>query len=252
MTPHDYLVSVLRQQALDKPQLDLLRGVRGEIESKVRATVGNSPRFYYGGSYAKQTMIRERFDLDVVVYYPPGDSRSLAELFKSTGSALERAGYVITPKTVAWHLPYNGGFHVDVVPGRAQDANYLYATLYTNTARGGTLQTSLKTHIDAVAKTGLADIVRILKVWRLRHNVPLTTFAMEILAARALHGLRCDDYASATSAVLRFIHTEIVRIRLVDPANSNNVVEVGSMDRGRTQDVAAAALAASYWEQVVW
>lgn len=75
---------------------------------------------------------------------------------------------------------------------------------------------------------------------------------MGILAARALYGLRCDDYASATSTVFRFVYNEIVRIRLVDPANTNNIVEISSMDRGQVQDAAGAALTAPYWEQIVW
>jgi|SRR6185437_7591607 len=252
MTPHDYLVSVLRNQEPENGQVATLRAIRGEIESKLRLAVGSAPRFYYGGSYAKGTMIRECFDLDIVVYHPAGSSRTMADLFNSTGTALQQAGYIVRPKTVAWHLPYDGGFHVDVVPGRAQDLSYLYATLFTNTPRAGTLQTSLKKHIDAVSKTGLADIVRLLKVWRLRHGVPLTTFAMEILTARALDGFSCSDYGSATMRVLMYIRDQIPQIRLVDPANSNNIVEIASIDRGSVQRSAGAAIVAPYWEEIIW
>jgi hypothetical protein len=162
------------------------------------------------------------------------------------------SGYVVEPKTVALRLPYQTEFHVDIVPGRAQDASFRYATLYKNTTPPSTLQTSLKVHIDAVRKTGLQPIVMLLKLWRRRHNVPLPTFALEILAARALAGQGRDDFGRAFTTVFQYISREIGRVRLEDPANTNNVINMEAQDRRDAASAAARSLIAPYWEQIVW
>jgi len=94
----------------------------------------------------------------------------------------------VHPKTVALRLPYEGGFHIDVVPGRAQDATFRYATLFKNVNPPSTLQTSLKVHIDMVRKTGIRDTVKLMKLWRFRRRLYWSTLALEIAVAQALQG----------------------------------------------------------------
>lgn len=65
MTNQDYLKSVLEAQKLTEQELNILRLLRDEVESFLSVLDGG-PRFYYAGSYGKKTMIRERYDLDIV------------------------------------------------------------------------------------------------------------------------------------------------------------------------------------------
>lgn len=252
MTGHAYLSQVLQSQGMRDQELDLVQSTRDGLFTLLSREFAGAPRIYYGGSYGKKTMIREAFDLDLVVYFPPTERRSLGELFGAVHSTLANAGFTVHPQTVALRLPGQGGFHVDVVPGRAQDDSFLYATLYKNTQPPSTLQTSLKVHIDAVRTTELGPIVRLLKLWRLRHAVPLKTFALELLAARALKGLAKDDLATAVITVLRYISTEMGRVRLEDPANTNNVLEVTAHDCAVAAQLAARCVGERYWEQIVW
>ena len=60
---------------------------------------------------------------------------------------------MVNSKTVCWEIPFQGGFHIDVVPGRALDASYKEANLH-RTDTGTTLKTSIKTHIDPVRGSG--------------------------------------------------------------------------------------------------
>ncbi len=57
MTPHDYLVAVLRNQELSAQQIRDLRNRRKQIEAWLRGQFGAQLRMYYAGSYGKQTMI---------------------------------------------------------------------------------------------------------------------------------------------------------------------------------------------------
>ena len=252
MTGHEYLSEVLRSQEMRSQDLDRVRSIRDGLFQLLSRDFGGTPRIYYGGSYGKHTMVREAFDLDIVVYFPPTERRSLADLFGAVHRSLVNAGFTVHPQTVALRLPGAGGFHVDVVPGRAQDDGFRYATLYKKTQPPSTLQTSLKVHIDAVRKTGLGPIVRVLKLWRIRHAVPLKTFALELLAARALNGTQKDDLAAAVMGVLQFTSVHMERIRLEDPANTNNVLEVTMRDRAVAAQIATNCLAKEYWKDIVW
>jgi hypothetical protein len=252
MTPHEYLLGVLQQQAMLQSEVDTLRRLRDEIEGKLRQAYGSSPRFYYGGSFGKDTMIRASYDLDIVIYFPSTEQSSLRDIFSSVRNQLTRDGYKVQPKTVALRLPYQGGFHVDVVPGRAQDHTYQYATLYKNEGLGSTLQTSLKVHIDAVRKTGIRDIVKLMKLWRLRHGLSWSTFALEITVRRALDGRSKADLGVAMHDVFNFIVGNLQSSRLVDPANSNNEIEMSYGDRAAAVSKAAQSLSAPYWENIVW
>ena len=165
-----YLAGLLRDQDLRQSELDALRNLRARIESQLSVLPGG-PRFYYGGSFGKHTMIRASYDLDLVMYWPHGTSYAISDLYNAVGQTLKRHWNAVNAKTVAWELPFQGGFHIDVVPGRALDHEYREANLF-RTDTGTTLKTSLKRHIDVVRGSGRIDAIQLMKLWRYRKSVP--------------------------------------------------------------------------------
>jgi tRNA nucleotidyltransferase (CCA-adding enzyme) len=165
MTNNEYLASILGQQNLTSAELDALRRLREQIEGQLSVLEG-SPRFYYGGSFGKRTMVKARYDLDLVMYWPhTATAYSIGGIYTTVGNVLKKHWKYVNSKTVAWELPFEGGFHIDVVPGRALDAQYYEANLH-RTDTGTTLKTSLKKHIDIVRNSGRADAIRLVKLWR--------------------------------------------------------------------------------------
>lgn len=61
----------------------------------------------------------------------------------------------------------------------------------------------------------------------------------------ALHG-------DSVWAVLNFIKDNISTVRLVDPANTNNVIDVPQGTRAALKIAAARCLGASNWSQIIW
>ncbi len=249
MTGHEYLAGVLNSQNMLLKDLNTLRNLRQEIEGVLREEYGSYPRFYYAGSYGKKTMIRASFDLDIVIYFPPTETSTLKTIYNSVHQTLIDAGYKVHPKTVSLQLPYEGGFHIDVVPGRAQDNTYQYATLYKN-GENSTMQTSIKIHIESVRDS--RDIIKLMNLWRICHSLEWKKFALEQTVLRALKGQRKDDYERCFIKVFEFIQDNILTIRLVDPANSNNIIEMSQQIRKSVQQAAINAIAAKYWSEVVW
>jgi hypothetical protein len=67
MSNGNHLAGLLRDQTLSNSELDGLRELREQIERQLSVLAGG-PRFYYGGSFGKHTIIKAGYDLDLVMY----------------------------------------------------------------------------------------------------------------------------------------------------------------------------------------
>jgi hypothetical protein len=201
-------------------------------------------------------MIAAYHDLDIVIYCPstvaaPLDT--LKAIYWAVYNTLQDAGYLIQQKDVAIRLPYQGGFYVDVVPGRSIDDKFYYANLYRSES-DSRLQTSIKTHIDTIKSSGLRGTMRLMKLWNVRHSLGVRSFALELLTIRALKGSQVSGYDEKLLSIFSFLKENIKTIRLEDPANSNNIITdlISTATKQRVADQAQAALDAQYWSQIVW
>jgi hypothetical protein len=253
LTGHEYLDQLQKDRSVDEATRQLMRTERDAIEATLRRVIGNDPRVYYAGSYGKNTMLDVYHDLDIVVYYPPSTSATLNGIYWEVHNALTGGGYIAQQKDVAIRLPYRGGFNVDVVPGRALDNTYRYANLYRSEV-DSRLQTSIKVHIETVQESGLRGTMRLMKLWNVRHNLGLRSFFVELLVDRVLKDTSLDGYDDKLKTMFRYIASNIQTVRIVDPANTNNVISdlIPSIKKRRVADQARAALAAPYWKDVVW
>ena len=233
MTNQEYLRSLLKTQDLTEPELSVLRNLRDTIEQQLRSGLLRVERVYYAGSYAKKTMIREQYDLDIVIYWGNDCGYTLKDIYNAVGNVLRKNWKLVNPKTVAFELPFQGGFHIDVVPGRAIDNSFKYANLYRSD-KDSSLQTSIKVHIDTVRNSGRSDVIRLMKLWRKRKSVPFKkSLALELITIDGCVGKATIDLEGQLLAAFRHIRDNIMTIRLVDPANTNNILseEISIIDK---------------------
>jgi hypothetical protein len=249
---NQYFYSILAGQNLTNAEFDSLRSLREKIEGQLSVLEG-SPRFYYGGSYGKRTIIRASYDLDLVMYWPHTANYSIKGIYESVGEVLRKHWTVVNSKTVAWTLPFQGGFHIDVVPGRALDAQYYEANLHRSD-KGTTLKTSLKKHIDTVRNSGRADVIRLMKLWRARRSVPFKkSFLLELMTIEGCKGHLTNDLGAQLSAALNYIRNNILTCNVLDPANSNNSLsdDLDQNTRSMIYYRADEAVRATSWIQVL-
>ena len=221
MTAQFYLQGLLDQQDLAQQELDGLRELRGTVETQIR-TLAGVQRVLYGGSYAKDTMIREHYDLDIVAYWASDCGYTLEQIFNAVGGVLRQNWTLVNPKTVAWELPFQGGFHVDVAPGRALDSSFNYANLY-RADTGTSLQTSIQVHIQTVTNSERRDAIRLMKLWRKRKMVPFKkSLALELATIEGCKGCRTNDLGDQVWTTITWLRDTFPKARIVDPANSNN------------------------------
>lgn len=251
MTVQDYLQALLEQQNLTEQELNVLRGLRDRVQTLLSNLEG-SPRFYYAGSYGKKTIIRERYDLDVVIYWPRTTNYTIESIYKGVGKQLKKEWNIVNPKTVSWEIPFDGGFHVDVVPGRALADDYKEANLY-RTDTETTLKTSIKTHINTVKNSGRRDAIRLLKLWRERKQVPFKkSFLLEIMTIEGCKGVSSTDLSEQVLSALIYIRDNIETAQVKDPANSNNSLsdDISASDKRLIKNAAQAALGVKFWSEM--
>jgi hypothetical protein len=250
MSNQSYLEGVLRAQNLQPGELNQLVALRTQIEGQLSVFQGQ-PRFYYGGSYGKDTLIRASYDLDIVMYWPPDCGYTLEGMFTAVRDQLRKHWTYVDPKNVACRLPFEGGFHIDVVPGRALDTSFRYANLYRSET-GQSLQTSIKVHIDAVRKSGRRELIRLMKLWRVRYQVPIRSFLLEQLAIAGANGTSLTELEPQLSAALVYIRDRVGTSRISDPANSNNDLgeTMNVQEKAATRAAAVAAISARTWGEV--
>lgn len=251
MTADEYLRGLLAQQDLSSAELLALQNMRDQIQGQL-STLAGGPRFYYAGSYGKKTIIRARYDLDIVMYWPSTATYTIKGIYDAVGDVLKKNWSHVNSKTVSWELPFQGGFHIDIVPGRALDPQYREANLY-RTDTGTTLKTSLKTHIETVRNSGRRDAIRLMKLWRERRRVPFKkSFLLEMLTIDGCKGRRFDDLGAQVQAALIHIRDNIQTCNVLDPANSNNSLsdDLTNAQRKAIRDAAHAAAQATSWRAV--
>lgn len=244
-----YFKNLLMDQNLTSAEVNGLQRYDEEIQAQLSVLEG-SPRFYYAGSYGKKTMIRAHYDLDIVIYWPHTVTYSIKDIYDAVGEVLKNNWKSVNSKTVCWELPFQDGFHIDIVPGRALDANYFEANLY-RTDTGTTLKTSLKDHIDTIQNSGRIPVIRLMKLWKEQCQIPFRkSFLLELMTIEGCKGRNYDDFPGQIIGALTYIRDNIINCNFKDPANSNNSLsdDVTQDARKKINAAAEKALRRNSWE----
>lgn len=242
--PNKFLQSLLDSQELTPEDNEQLEQHSQETETYLREKFGQVPVIKIAGSCSKGTAIRESYDLDIVVYFPSSDDRSLKQIYEDALKLLSKK-FAVQPKNSALRITglesngENDDYHIDVVPGRfIQDNKDVF--LHVSYGEKERMQTNLKTHIDYIVNSGCQDIIKLVKIWKVRNNVQVKTFVLELFVIKHLEDKRDKtDLESSFKAVMEAFRDNAI-VGLVDPANSNNNVS-STLDEGQKQLIANKA-----------
>jgi hypothetical protein len=251
LSNENYLRNILDSQNLTQNQIENLRNLRNKIEKQLKSGLKGTPRTYYGGSYKKNTMISASYDLDIVLYWSPDTPYTLQNLYKAVGSVLQRNWDYVHKKKVGWELPFNGDFHIDVIPGKESSTDNRYAYLYNNETRGR-FQTSIEIQVNYVRNSKRQDTIRLMKLWKKRKNVPIKTFILEHMIIEGCKGVSRNTLEPQLNAAFKYLEENITTKKIMDPANSQNIIsnDITPEEKNRIRRLATQALDADSWSQV--
>ena len=230
MTNNEYLNEILESQTLDDDgdELKLLRRRRNDVDKLLRKKYGSSPSIRYGGSKAKGTMIKDSYDLDVICYFDNDDTtagETLQEIYEAVAETCED-DYYVERKPSAVRLKCKDSddiedYHIDVVPGRFVDDNRDDVFLHRHSAEKGRQKTNLDVHIDHVKDSGVVNSIRLTKFWRVRNEMSVRNFILELLTIELLKDKKNESLTDQLTHVWTELRDKIDDITIEDPANPN-------------------------------
>lgn len=178
----------------------------------------------WAGSYAKDTMIRESYDADIVVYISSdeqGAGATLEAIYETVESYL-RKEYGTSRKTSAIRVMNSSDesyTHVDVVPGRYFDESESDTWLHRTSGDKARFKTNLDTHIRSIKDSGVKPLIRLMKLWARRNGITCPTFVLELLTVSIGSEVKAKTLDEQVVYVLEKFRDDSDTLSVADPAN---------------------------------
>ena len=257
MSDDRYLYDILCREAVDTGPSSPVRSVQTTLMPVIQSwapSVLNDVR--PSGSFAKGTANKSGTDIDLFISLRPTTEGTLKDIYRSLDERLQYEGYSTRQQDVSLNIRV-GSVDVDLVPARQQATGSSDHSLFRR--RGDTwIKTNVDAHITTVRAAGRTGETRLLKLWRDQHGLDFPSFYLELSVIRALGFVNPQATGKGTwtgniVTVLEYLRDSFVDARMVDPANTNNVVsdDLTKTEKEAIRDTAAASLASSGWPEVI-
>jgi len=251
MTADEYLQRILAREAVDNRPYSPVRSVQAQVEPAIREWAGT----YLGGvspsgSFAKGTANHSGTDIDLFISLAQHTPNTLKEIYDTLFKKMTEKGCNPKRQNVSINVKVNG-YGVDLVPAKRQDTYSDDHSLYRRKADTWT-KTNVTRHISHVQQGGRINETRIVKLWRNQKGLEFPSFYLELAVINALSG----QYGSLSSNVWRvfeYLRDTFSNARVVDPANTNNIIsdDLTAAEKAKVKAAAEQALKATDWNQIV-
>lgn len=253
MTADEYLSRILRREAVDTSYSSPVRGVQSVIQPIIQRWAGSQlDSLAPSGSFAKGTGNHSGTDIDLFASLKSSTTNTLKEIYESLFDALNTAGYKPRRQNVSINITVNG-YSVDLVPAKRQDAYTQDHSLYRRKADTW-IKTNVAKHIAYVQQSGLINECRLIKLWRAQKQLDFPSFYVELSVINALSGRQfTGGLASNVLVALAYLRDSLATTRIIDPANTNNVIsdDLTSAEKAAVAASARVSASAKTWEEII-
>ncbi|MCY9657176.1 nucleotidyltransferase domain-containing protein [Paenibacillus chondroitinus] len=207
---------------------------------------------YLSGSRAKGTAINLSSDLDLFISLKSTTDNTLKEIYESLYGYIDRAGYKPRKQNVSIGVNV-AGKQVDLVPAKKRPGNTNYHSLYIS-KRDTWTQTNVIEHINTVKNSDRITEIVLLKIWRKLHKLDYPSIYLELTVIEALKGKSKSAPANNFLILLDYLQNEFVDKKVVDPANTSNVIsdDLYKYEKEAIQKKARESRSQKYWEDIIW
>ncbi len=253
MTADQYVENILSKYAVSTGPYSAAERAANAVAPAIRQWAGQwLAELRYSGSYAKGTAISIGTDVDLFISLLSATSGTLAEIYQNLYNLASQQGWQPQRQNVSIGITY-GNTRLDLVPGKIQQGYQNYHSLYVSKRRSWT-QTNVSLHLDTVTNSGRVREIRAIKIWRTLRGLDFPSFYLELFVIEALKFKPRDQLAANVLAAINAIAGSLAATRIVDPANSNNVVSDDLTAAEKSAISAQARLPAgeSHWGRIIW
>jgi len=250
MTGDQYVAAILQKYAINA---GTAKAAGDSVAPAIRAWAGSQlASLTYSGSFAKGTANSLSTDVDLFISLKADTRETLKQIYESLYTYAAQQGWSPIRQNVSIGNSYNG-VKLDLVPGKIHEGYQNYHSLYKRKADSWT-QTNVRLHVDTVSKSGRVNEVRAVKIWRDLHKLSFPSFFLELFVIEALKGKSTNNLAQNVISALSYVGSNLPTTRLVDPANSNNLISEDMTQAEKTTVAAQARTSAAkpYWENIIW
>jgi hypothetical protein len=213
------------------------------------------------GSRAKGTAISIASDVDFLISLTSGcneNSDGLKSIYDSLYDKLNNSYQNVRKQNVSVRINLNG-LQVDVTPARKQNGSTTDHWIYLSKS-DSRKQTNVQKHISDISQSGRTNEIKILKIWRELNQFDFPSIYLEYLLVNNILLYRSKD-ANSFASNAWYALNELAKdsgnplfSRIVDPANSGNILSDLLTTAEKNKIIAKAKIAAGqqYWEKIVW
>ncbi len=213
------------------------------------------------GSRAKGTAISLASDIDFLVSLTSNcneNSGGLKSIYNSLYNTLNGSYTNVRKQNVSVRLNLNG-LQVDVTPARKQSNYTNDHSLYVSKLDTWK-QTDVQKHITDVSMSGRINEIKLLKIWRELHGLDFPSiYAEYLLIKNVLVGKASNIYSLTNN--FWYVLQELAKDtsnplfnRVIDPANSNNVLSdlLTNGEKNKIITKAKESARQQDWGSIVW
>lgn len=253
MTPDQYVESILAKYAVPRGEGSPAQLFGSVVAGPVRGWAGTQLNaLEYSGSYAKETGVHGVSDVDVLISLKADTKNTLKELYDSLYLLAQKQGWSPRHQNVSVGVTVNGT-RGDLVPGKVQAGYQNYHSLYLR-KRDSWTQTNVALHADTVRASHRLREIRGVKIWRHLRGLDFPSLYLELFTIQSLSGRSSATLSENLLHALRTLATSLRSSRILDPANTNNVLsdELAQAEKDRIAKLAAQSAAEPNWGNIVW
>ncbi|MFO8020574.1 MAG: nucleotidyltransferase domain-containing protein [Promethearchaeia archaeon] len=214
---------LLSSQEISSKHRNYIESKRKEVENRIRDKIDGPLEFYYGGSYSRETMIRDYSDINLVVYYPKETEKSITDIHSEVGDVITSKWRNATLKTLGWEIRYKTNLHIDVIPAKPIDLEFGFAKHY-NTNRREPIEYSLKAFDEDIKEKKRTNILKLMRLWKTRCEVPLQGFFLEKFVTLATRGAPRNELETQVFRSFSYLEDKITTKRIIGVMNKSYVL----------------------------
>ncbi len=252
MTADHYLRTILKREQVNVGPFSPVISVIGTLRPMFQRWGGAFLlKVEVSGSFAKRTCNKSGTDIDLFLSLKSTTPDSLSQVRATLRSQVVQSGYLVRDQNVSLGINV-GQYKVDLVPAKRQSAFGNDHSLFRSKANTWT-KTNVHKHINIVANSGRTDEIRIVKLWRDQNGLEFPSIYLELCVLDALHGCRTGNLDQNVWLCFGYLRDRLQSRRIVDPANTGNVLsdELSAIQKSLISSAAARALLAQNWNQIV-
>lgn len=193
------------------------------------------------GSIAKGTANRTDCDLDILISLSSSCTLSLADICTKLRNALWESKLPASLQNASVKTRV-GDLEVDLVPARQHFLSGDHS-IY-NKRKDSWRKTNVQKHVQMVSSSGCLEEIRLIKLWRNQWNLDFPSVFLELAVIRGLAPHWYGTISNRFLAILDFLSSDILTLKIVDPANPSNDIsdDLTVTEKAKIRDAARQSL----------